>query len=334
MARVTVHDVARAAGASKSTVSRILNTAPSEDEGERAKAVRAAAQALGYVRDISAANLRLGRTGVIGVVLTNITETVRAMFFDEVIRVCRQSGRFAVAASIDREPGAERAAVEQLLRQGVDALILTTLTEGDTLPEELRERGVPFVLALRTDGVSPSAVGDDERGGYLAGHHLIQLGHRNIGVIGGPAGISTASSRIAGFKRALAEAGLSFPDAYSAKADFGAEAGARGADLLMNLAEPPTAIFAVNDTTAIGAIFALTRRGLKSPRDISIVGYSDIPLVRHLPVPLTTIRSPYDVMAADALALLEGGDEARERPVRLSAPSLIVRESTAPPLCE
>ena len=99
MARVTVHDVARAAGASKSTVSRILNTAPSEDEGERAKAVRAAAQALGYVRDISAANLRLGRTGVIGVVLTNITETVRAMFFDEVIRVCRQSGRFAVAPS-------------------------------------------------------------------------------------------------------------------------------------------------------------------------------------------------------------------------------------------
>jgi len=328
-ARVTIHSVAAAAGVSKSTVSRILNESPPLSETDTARLVRAAAADLGYIRDVSAANLRLGRTMTVGVVLAHLTEAVRAIFYEEVAKICNQTGRFALVAVVDERPRSDRAAIDLLLRQGVDGLIITTAIEGDDLCDELAARKAPFVLALRTDGRSPSAVGDDELGGYLATRHLLDLGHRRIGMISGPPTISTANARVRGFRRAMAEAGLSVDPDRIAPSGFGFESGSDAALALMRVAEPPTALFAANDTTAIGAMAALARLGLSTPGDVSIVGYSDIPIARHLPVPLTTIHAPYDQIAADALDLLAAGPSLNGDHIRLSAPTLVVRQSTA-----
>jgi LacI family transcriptional regulator len=328
--RVTIHDVAAAAGVSKSTVSRILNKDDAPEDNVTARAVRSAADRLGYVRDFSAVNLRLGRTGTVGVVVTNLIDVVRAMFLDELDKVCRATGRFVIAAGVDGQPDSARQAVELLLRKGVDELILTTTIEGDRLPEELTARGIPFVLALRSDGTSPSAVGDDARGGYLATQHLLELGHRRIALISGPAGTSTVQGRITGYRKAMTEAGLAVPCDYVVAATFGAAAGREAAAQLLSLRERPTAIFAVNDTTAIGALSALTRRGFRVPHDMSLVGYSDIPIVRDLPVPLTTIRVPYDRIAADAVALLDQAGKGLAARQRVSEPVLVVRESSGP----
>lgn len=328
MKRVTIYDVAAAAGVSKSTVSRLLNQKPSPLDKDKARRVRQIAAELGYMRDASAANLRLGRTGMIGVVVTYLADTVRATFFEEITRLCESNDCFAVAAIADNPEGA-RAAVERLLRQGAQGIILTTTQEGDTLPDELTARGIPFVLALRTDGRSPSAYSDDLLGGYLATRHLLDLGHRKIGLISGPVGASTAQRRVLGYQQALVEAGLAICPAYIAPATFGAEAGASAAASLLDLSEPPTAIFAVNDLTAIGAYSTFVRRGVQVPKDISLVGYSDIMIARHFAVPLTTIRVDYAAIARNAMALLLSDDHQGDC-LKVAEPHLIVRESTAP----
>jgi LacI family transcriptional regulator len=214
------------------------------------------------------------------------------------------------------------------LQRGVDALVLSTAREGDSFPDELEARGIPFVLALRTDGKSLSSVADDRLGGYLATRHLIDLGHRRIGLIAGPAYASSSAGRVAGYREAMAEAGAAIDPAWITGASFSIDAGVEAADALMRLPEPPTAIFAVNDNTAIGAMSALRRLDLAIPDDVSLVGYNDIPIVSRLGTPMTTVRVPFDQIAAATLDLLTHGAEGAQR-IRVATPTLIPRRSTA-----
>lgn len=326
--RVTLHDVAAAAGVSKSTVSRILDERLPRSESETARRVRQIATELGYVRDVSAASLRRGRTSTIGVVVPRLTDTVMAMLYEALTRACARSGQFAIVAMTDDDPKMNRAAVQTLLRQGVDGLILATTRDGDNHIQELTERGVPYVLALRTDGISLSAVGDDRLGGYLATRHLLDLGHRRIGIIAGPGYASSSRCRLKGYQDALIEAGERIDPALIVPSTFGIDSGAEAAERLMALPEAPTAIFAVNDNTAIGALSALTKLGLSVPDDISLVGYNDIPIVSRLPVPLTTVRVPFDQIAAAALELLADTTSPVSDRIRTATPTLIPRRST------
>lgn len=331
-ARVTLHDVAAAAGVSKSTVSRILDERLPRSDSETARHVREVAARLGYVRDVSAASLRRGRTMTIGVIVPRLTDTVMAMLYEALAEAAARRGQFAVVATTNDLPEAVRGATERLLARGVDGLILTTARDGDGFTDELRARGVPFVLALRTDGVSPSAVGDDRLGGYLATRHLIDLGHRSIGIIAGPGYASSARLRTEGYRQAMAEAGLPIDPAWIAPSTFGIEAGSRAAEALLALNPRPTAIFAMNDNTAVGAMSAILRLGLTVPGDISLVGYNDIALVSLLPTPLTTVRVPFDQIASAALDLLAdriAGRDPASGVVRAAAPTLIPRRSTA-----
>lgn len=329
--RATLHSVAAAAGVSKSTVSRILDERLPHSDNETAQRVRRVAAELGYVRDVSAAALRRGQTMTVGVIVPRLTDTVMAVFYEAMARACARSGRFAVVATTDDDPGAERLAAESLLRRGVDGLVLATFREGDPLIDDLRARGVACVLALRTDGHSLSSIGDDRLGGYLATRHLIDLGHRRIGLIAGPGFASSARGRAEGYRRALEEAGITPDPALSVESSFGIESGGQAALRLMDLQERPTALFSVNDNTAIGAMSALARLGLSVPHDVSVVGYNDIPIVGLLPTPLTTVRVPFDTIAASALELLVDGPEAGAGRVRIATPSLIPRRSTARP---
>ncbi len=328
--RVTIHDVAAAAGVSKSTVSRILDERLPRSESETARRVRQVAADLGYMRDVAAASLRRGRSLTVGVVVPRLTDTVMAMLYEAVAHACARAGQFAIVATTDDEPEADRAAAQTLLQRGVDGLILSTAREGDDFPDELAARGVPFVLALRTDGKSLSSVADDRLGGYLATRHLLDLGHRRIGLISGPAYASSNAGRVAGYREAMDEAGAAIDPAWITGDSFSIDAGVEAAATLMGLREPPTAIFAVNDNTAIGAMSTLRRLGLDIPGDVSLVGYNDIPIVSRLGTPMTTVRVPFDQIASAALDLLSHDPKGSPR-MRVATPTLIPRRSTAAP---
>lgn len=329
-ARVTIHDVAAAAGVSKSTVSRILDERLPRSEGETARRVREVAADLGYIRDVAAASLRRGTSLTIGVVVPRLTDTVMAMLYEALAHACARAGKFAVVATTDDAPQADRAAVQTLLQRGVDGLVLATARDGDDFPDQLAARGVPFVLALRTDGHSLSSVADDQLGGYLATRHLLDLGHRRIGLIAGPAYASSSSRRVAGYRQAMAEAGAGIDPAWITGSAFSIDAGVEAAEALMRLPEPPTALFAVNDNTAIGAMSALRRLDLAIPGDVSLVGYNDVPIVSRLGVPMTTVRVPFDQIAAAALDLLTHGAASATDRIRIATPTLIPRKSTGP----
>lgn len=328
--RVTLYDVAAAAGVSKSTVSRILDERLPRSDNETAKRVRKIAEKLGYVRDVSASSLRRGNTMTVGVIVPRLTDTVMAMLYESLAKACSRSGRFAIVATTDDKPNADRQAAESLLRRGVDGLILSTARKDDDFPDELSRRGIPYVLALRTDGHSLSSIGDDRLGGYLATRHLLDLGHRMIGVIAGPSYASSSRGRVEGYKQALGEAGIVVNQAYIIPSTFGINSGTEAVERLMRLDPRPTAVFAVNDNTAIGALSGLARLSLSVPGDVSLVGYNDIPILSHLPTPLTTLRVPFDQIASEALDLLGRENVVQEERIRVSAPTLIPRKSTAP----
>ena len=329
---VTIHDVAREAGVSKSTVSRILDERRPMSSSPAAERVREAALRLGYRRDRSASALRRQQTGTIGVLVPRLSDAVMAMFFEEVARACQDAARFAIVATTGDEPTAEWTAAESLLAQGVDGLIMTTARGQDDAIARLRAQDVPLVLALRTDHVTPASLCDDELGGYLATRHLLDLGHRRIGLIAGPDHASSAQGRRAGYRRALEEAGVAVDPDLVRPSSFGMESGATEGAALLAYDVPPTAIFAVNDNTAVGVLAAAQQRGLSVPADLSVVGYNDIPLSARLPVALTTVKVPLDHVARSAVemlrAILDG------RPVqgdRVAMPTLIPRDTTAAP---
>jgi LacI family transcriptional regulator len=162
----------------------------------------------------------------------------------------------------------------------------------------------------------------------LATRHLIDLGHTRIGLISGPGFASSARLRREGFQDAMAEAGLDIQPEWIVDSSFGIESGAEAADTLLRLNPRPTAIFAVNDNTAIGALSVIQRLGLSVPQDVSVVGYNDIPLVSLLPIPLSTVRVPFNQIAGTALELLM--EPMTRDALHMATPTLIPRQSSAP----
>ncbi|CAN7441830.1 LacI family DNA-binding transcriptional regulator [Microbacterium sp. LjRoot45] len=327
---VTLRDVADAAGVSISTVSRVLDERMPSSRTATAQKVRDTADRLGYRRNMYASSLRRGATATIGVLVPRLTDAVMALMFEAIERTARRQGYFAVVATCGDDPAEERRATETLLDRGLDGLILATARLDDDLPASLRSRGIPHVLVLRTDRVSPSSLGDDEAGGYLAVRHLIDLGHREIALVNGPRFTSTGVDRHAGALRALGEAGLTVPDERIVWAGYGVDHGVEaGRQLLVDSEKRPTAVFAANDNLAIGVVSAALSLGIRVARDLSVVGYNDIPLASRLPTPMTSVHTPFDQIAATAIELLLDGAETPSS--RRALPTLIPRASTARP---
>jgi LacI family transcriptional regulator len=326
---VTLREVAEASGVSISTVSRILDDRIPQSRSSTAERVRETADALGYRRNAAASGLRRGATGTIGVLVPRLTDTVMALMFEAIERAAHTRGSFAVVATSGDEPDDERRATETLLDRGVDAVILATARLGDLLPASLRERGIPHVLVLRSDGVSPSSLGDDEMGGYLAVRHLVDLGHRDIAVVTGPDFTSSARARLAGALRATTEAGWELPSGRVIAGGYGVDDGMMAGEALFRTDDAPTAVFAANDNIALGVITAANSAGLRIGDDVSVVGYNDIPLASRLPVPLSSVRVPFDQIATTAFELLQP-NSAGTGGVRKALPTLIPRASTRP----
>ncbi|WP_104045356.1 LacI family DNA-binding transcriptional regulator [Arthrobacter sp. ZGTC412] len=325
---VTLKDVAAASGVSISTASRALDERTISRSAAAAN-VRKVAEELGYRRNSFASSLRRGETRTLGVLVPRLSDTVMALMFEELEKAASSRGYFAMVATSGDDPDEERSAAETLLDRNVDGLILATARLDDELPRLLRERRVAHALVLRTDGISPSALGDDEVGGYLAVRHLIDLGHRDIAVVTGPDFTSSGKARLAGARRAMEEADINAPDEWLIAAGYGIENGYTAGETLLGASHRPTAIFAANDNIAMGVMAAAHRNGITIPDDLALVGYNDTPLSARLPTPLSSVHVPLDQIAATAIDLIV--NPGTEPLIRRSMPTLIPRQSSGTP---
>lgn len=327
---VTINDVAREAGVSISTVSRIINgTAFVADDKRRA--VETAMQRLGFQPNYLARTLITGRSMTVGV----IAEDIVSPFYADVIRgvehALLDTPYQPVLNSGHWSTQYETRAIDTLIYRKVDALLLLGSTLGDDTLRDVAGR-VPLILfGRRVPGLESHCLTLDQRGAALnATRHLIELGHRRIVHLHGPPGQQDAQERRAGYRDALTGNGLTLHPELELQGDFLEQSAAQALTHLLDARVPFTAVFAGNDQMAAGARLALHRRGLRVPDDVSLIGFDDLPASAFTIPPLTTVRQPtYQIgqaLARHALHVLAG--EASSLP-DFDLP-LILRESTRP----
>lgn len=335
--KVTLRDVAAAAGVHVSTASRALDTGGSSRIGSATTArVRTVAAELGYSRDLLASSLKRGVTQTIAVVVANLDNPYNALVIRGIARVLEADEFVPLVA----ETGESRARFERLLdhfgRRRVDALITSAVRlDGAEILERKLGGELPVVLAGRglPDADFNTVRHDDVAGGTLAAEHLASLGHRRVAQLTGPADIDVFIRRAEAFSAVVAATGLEEvrPSAPGSVTPTFVE-GRRLMSALLDAAERPTGVFAPSDVMAVGALDAISARGLRCPEDISLIGYNDLPLSRFVAPPLTTVEMPAEEIGAEAarMALQSIADPGtRGRLVTLPA-RLIVRRSTGP----
>jgi LacI family transcriptional regulator len=334
--RPTIKDVASRCGVHPSTVSRALSPAMSHLVADDvAKRIRATAAALGYRPNVTAAGLRTGRSGLVGVLAPDIADPGFPPVLGGVAEALHDAGYATIVVDVGPS-GSPVELVDRLIARGVDGLVLATVSLYDPVIEHCIDAGVPVVLVNRTDAgkLVPSVASDDEAGIGLAVDHLAGLGHRHIGHVAGPQEISTGALRRSGFEAGAARADLPRRAVPVETAPaYTREAGRAAALRLLDHEPELTAIVAANDLLALGVYDALSERGLSCPKDVSVVGHNDMPYVDMLSPPLTTVRIAQREMGDKAARLLLaqiGDPQARHDHVVL-APTLVVRASTAPP---
>lgn len=328
----TIKQIADATGVHPSTVSRALDPKKRHLVADDvAKRIATQAEALGYRPNRLAANLRLGRSDLIGVLLPDIANPVFAPILGGITEVLSSEGYAPIVAEAGNSSSQQITFVETLLSQRVDGLILATVSQDDELVGFCIKRGLPVILLNRSEARDrvPSVVSDDDMGMRLAVDHLVDLGHRRIAHVAGPLSTSTGALRRDGFERAMSRHALS--GVVREAAGYTREAGAEAAAHLLDGADDITAIVAANDLLALGVLDALKTRGLRCPEDISLVGHNDMPLMDVVSPPLTTIRIEHREMGRIAARLLaekiKSGSE--EIPHVVLPPELVVRGSTA-----
>lgn len=325
-ARPTIYDVASRAGVSKSLVSLVLRGSPHVSEPRRL-AVQAAIEELGYRPSRAASALAGSRTRSVGVVIDDFTNP----WFVDLLRGLRSvldpEGFHVTVADLQLDAASGRNPVDGFLAMHAEGLVLAAEPE----PALLERRSIPTVIAGSRDlplkGADVVAT-DDVLGARLAVQHLIGLGHRHIGHLTGRGG--SAALRLDGYRQAIKEAGLS-PAVTGNDGGTTEEAGYAAAVALLKRHPDLTAVFAANDTMALGALAALRERGRAVPADVSLVGYDNTPLAEARYLSLTSVDNHSDQVGVDAARTLLARIEDPERePQRiLREPSLVVRTSTA-----
>ncbi|GAB3816900.1 LacI family DNA-binding transcriptional regulator [Micromonospora zhanjiangensis] len=324
-------DVARLAGVSHQTVSRVLNGHPNVREQTRLR-VQAAIAELGYLPNRAARALVTGRSQVIGVVAQNTTLFGPASLLAALEQTAAEEG-FAVSVgsvrSLDHRSISE--VVERHLAHRVAGIVVIAPVESAGEALEHLPRDVPLVTV---DGDPrrpvPLVTVDQVAGARAATQHLLDAGHRTVWHVSGPSDWFDSAGRIEGWREALRTAGVEVPPLMAA--DWSAASGYRCGQMLARMPEA-TAVFTANDHVALGVLRALHEHGRRVPRDISVVGFDDVPEAAYFIPPLTTVRPDFDAVARASLRLLlaqiesNGGGRLRQT----VAPTLIARSSVGPP---
>jgi len=332
--RPTLDQVAERAGVGRGTVSRVINGSPQVSEHTR-RAVEAAVAELGYVPNLAARALVTRRTDAVALVISESEERVFSEpFFAGVVRgisaAVSAAGRQLVLALA---AGEERPLERYLTPQHVDGVLLVSLHGDDPLPELLRTRGLPVVLGGRPpSGYGGAYVDVDNVGGAQAGvAHLVACGRKRIATIGGPRDMGAGQDRLAGYRAALAAAGLEEDPGLLVEGDFSEVSGLQAMRSLLACHPDLDAVFAANDLMAIGALRALRESGRRVPEDVAVVGFDDSPLSRVTDPPLSTVRQPVDEMGREMaemlLRLITGADGDIQQSAVLPT-ELVVRASS------
>jgi LacI family transcriptional regulator len=329
---VTIMDVAREAGVSYATVSRVVNNKNSIVREKRVR-VLAAMQRLGYLPNLQARKLAGGRSQVVGLVLHDVW-TSYAFEILRGIDAELAAAQYDLMLYTSRQRAATESAYVASLTHGLaDGLLLLLPRDLDAYIDRLRQRHFPFVLVDHAGvaGDAPAVGATNIQGSFDATCYLLDLGHRRIGFITGNMQLGAARDRVAGYQAALAERSVPLDPDLIVEGDF-FQARARIAALqLLSTAAPPTAIFASNDVSAFGVMEAATELGLRIPLDLSLVGFDDIPQAAYAHPPLTTVRQPLEEMGRVAARLLLRSMHDADAPAeRVELPTrLVVRGSCA-----
>jgi LacI family transcriptional regulator len=336
--RATINDIARLAGVSKKTVSRVINQSPFVKEETRAR-IDAVIQQIGYTPDPQARGLAFRRSFLIGLVYDNPNAQYIVNSQEGVLDALRGSGFELVVHPCDRlsedfVPGVRRFVERQKLH-GV--ILLPPVSEDQTLARALEEIDCQFVrlASVRLDNTTRMIVSSDRDAAAEAATYLEALGHQRIGFIAGPTHHRSAHERKGGFMDALAKRGVTLPPELIVDGAYSFESGVACAEALLARRPRPTAIFASNDEMAAGVYKAAFRLKIAIPDELSVVGFDDSPVASRLSPSLTTVRLPIRDMARLAASKLipAGGahGEVAAGSVSRIVPHLVVRDSTQPP---
>src|ERR1700761_6228900 len=305
--RATINDIARLAGVSKKTVSRVINQSPFVREETRAK-IDAVIQQIGYAPDPQARGLAFRRSFLIGLIYDNPNAQYIVNIQDGVLDALRGSGFELVVHPCDRLsedflPGIRRFIERQKLH-GV--VLLPPISEDQMLAQALREIDCQYVrvASIRLDNTSRAILCNDREATAEAANYLAALGHRHIGVIAGPPQYRSAHERFLGFTSALESRGVEIPAERIVEGAYTFDSGVACAEALLARKPRPTAIFACNDEMAAGVYKAAYRLGISIPGELSVVGFDDSPLAARLCPSLTTIRMPIRDMGRMAASKL------------------------------
>jgi len=320
-------DVARLAGVSHQTVSRVINGSSSIRPATKARVEQAIAE-LGYRPNTAARALVTRRSGIIGIIGANIAHYGPSSIQRSVQEAARAAGYFTSLVPLTDVTREElREALDHLARQAVEAVVVITAQEEALAVVQSEEAGVPLIIVEGDLSGRGLSVGVDQiDGARQATRHLIDLGHRAIDHIAGPMPWTEAKGRLTGYEDAMHAAGL------TPRAHFGGDwTPARGYELGRKISRKrdATAVFVANDQMAIGVLHAFAEAGLQVPRDISVVGFDDIPEAGYLNPALTTVRQDFYAVGQRAIDLVTATLDGSTTDVSLLPPELIIRDSTA-----
>lgn len=340
----TIHDVARAAGVSSSTVSNVLNGRRERMRAETCERVLQAMAELGYAPNEMARGLKAGFLPTIGLIVPSVANPFWGAVAQAVEHAALGRRCQVLLCNAERDPAREQQYAESMLTRGIRGLILASAPLSMKHMTGVGNRGLHLVTFDREAGggdrVEYDSVRVDNAGGArLAIEHLLDLGHRRIAFVSGPISSLSRSDRLEGYRAALTARGVTpdpaliWTESVAHADEEGTMVGREAALALLRRPNPPTAFFAINDTTAFGIYAGARDAGRDLPRDLSVVGFDDIRLCEVVTPALTTVRQPLDELMAAAVELLLGRlEQKRTGPAtHITLPAkLVPRGSTAP----
>lgn len=329
-----IYEVAELAGVSLATVSRVINPGAKVSDKTRQK-VLVAMEQLGYKPNSIAQSLATRSSNAVGVLVSELHGPFFGAMLSAIEKTFKAAGKFVLVAAGHNNEAQEREAIRFLVSRNCDALIVHV----EALPDRFlldhdHEKTPLIVMNRKVRGLADRCFSlNNELGGYLAAQSLLKLKHRRIAYISGPLDWVDAKQRLAGHKRALAEAGVKFDDRLLYEGDYHETGGQDALNALFAKNIPFTAVVCANDGMAAGAMAAAHERGLELPRDLSIVGFDDAPIARYVYPKLTTIHYPIADMAEMASRwVLKHVYEREPGDVQVAfEPRLVMRDSIARP---
>ncbi|MCL6586682.1 MAG: LacI family transcriptional regulator [Anoxybacillus sp.] len=327
----TIEDVAKLAGLSRTTVSRVINNHPYVSEDKR-KLVMEAMKQLGYVPNSSARSLRSQKTDVIALFVPRIMNPFFSQLVEAMEISAAEHGYQLIICQTRYSPEKELNYMNLLKTKQVDGVILASIQNDWKVLEPFLQYG-PIVLCNEFDEQAnvPSVMLDQVQGGYIATKHLLEQGHRRIAYCRGSTRSNVASHREIGFRKALAEYGLEFDEQYAFRDAFHSEDGRRVFHQMMALPTPPTAVFTGSDEVAAGIISEANKHGCRIPDQLAVVGFDNQEITELIEPSITTVHQPVDKMAQKALEVMIDKIHSRkykQREIYEFPLKLIVREST------